>query len=189
MVAATLGRYWRRRRRIAMRTNGDRPALERLLGTVGEAMTTPVLALDADTPADVAARQLAQGVAGAAVLHRGRVVGVVTLDDLLARPLPGLPAGQLPGPFPRHERLLASLRVWQLMRAGPLVVAADQPLVEAARLLAEHRLQVLPVVDSHGRPVGIIARDDVIRALSRHARTPRPPATRVPRRVPDVASG
>jgi hypothetical protein len=27
-------------------------------------------------------------------------------------------------------RLLASLRVWQLIRAGPLVVAADRPLVK-----------------------------------------------------------
>ena len=173
-----------------MRTNGDCPALERLLGTVSEAMTPPVLALDADTPADQAARQLQQhGVSAAPVLHHGRVVGVVTPSDLLARPLPGLPAGQLGGPFPRHERLLASLRVWQFMHAGPVVVAAGQPLVEAARLLEEHRVQVLPVVDSHGRPVGIIARDDVIHALTRHARTPRSPATRVPRRVPDVASG
>ena len=173
-----------------MHTNGDDPGLEQLLGTVGEAMTPPVLVLDADTPADRAARQLDQhGVSAAPVLHHGRVVGVVTPSDLLARPLPGLPAGQLGGPFPRHEWLLASLRVWQLMRAGPVVVAAGQPLVEAARLLEEHRVQVLPVVDSHGGPVGIIARDDVIHALSRHARTSRSLATRVPRRVPDVASG
>ena len=146
------------------------PGLEHLLGTVGQAMTTPVLALDADTPADVAARQLAQGAAGAAVLHRGRVVGVVTLEDVLARSLPGRPVPQLRGPFPRHERLLASLRVWQLMRAGPLVVAADQPLVEAARVMTEHRADVLAVADGHGRPVGIIATDDLIHALTRQAR-------------------
>lgn len=155
-----------------MHTNGDDPALEQLLGTVSEAMTPPVLVLDADTPADRAARQLEQhGVSAAPVLHHGRVVGVVTPSDLLARPLPGLPVARLSGPFLRHERLLASLRVWQLMRVGPVVVAAAQPLVEAARLLEEHRVQVLPVVDSHGRPVGIIARDDVIRALSRKARS------------------
>jgi hypothetical protein len=43
-----------------MHTNGDDPALEQLLGTVSEAMTPPVLVLDADTPADRAARQLGQ---------------------------------------------------------------------------------------------------------------------------------
>jgi CBS domain-containing protein len=146
------------------------PGLEHLLGTVGEAMTTPVLILDADTPADVAARQLGRGAAGAAVLHRGRLVGVVTLDEVLARPLPGLPAPQLHGPLLRHEPLLASLRVWQLMRAGPLVVAADQPLTEAARLMDEQHLDLLPVEDGHGLPVGIIATGDLIRALARHAR-------------------
>jgi CBS domain-containing protein len=152
-----------------MPTDHDHLGLEQL-GTVGQAMTTPVLVLDADTPADVAARQLAQGVAGAAVLHRGRVVGVVRLDDVLARSLPGRPVPQLPGPFLRHERLLASLRVWQLMGAGPVVVAADQPLVEAARLMDEQHLDVLAVVDGHGQPVGIIATGDLIRALARHAR-------------------
>lgn len=145
------------------------PGLEQLLGTVGEAMTTPVLVLDADTPADVAARQLAQGVAGAAVLHRGRLAGVVTLEDVVARSLPGRPLPQLPGPFLRHERLLASLRVWQLMRAGPLVVAADQPLTEAAWLMDRQHLDALLVVDGHGQPVGVIATGDLIRALARHA--------------------
>lgn len=153
-----------------MLTDHDHIGLEQPLGTAGQAMTTPVLVLDADTPADVAARQLAQGVAGAAVLHRGRVVGVVRLDDLLARPLPGQPVPPLRGPFMRHQRLLASLRVWQLMRAGPLVVAADQPLTEAARLMQEHRVDVLAVVNGHGQPVGIIAAGNLIDALARQAR-------------------
>jgi CBS domain-containing protein len=152
-----------------MPTDHDHLGLEQLLGTVGQAMTTPVLVLDADTPANVAARQLAQGVAGAAVLHRGRVVGVVRLDDVLARSLPGQPVPQLPGPFLRHEWLLTSVRVWQLMGAGPVVVAADQPLVEAARLMDEQHLDVLAVVDGHGQPVGIITAKDLIRAVARQA--------------------
>jgi CBS domain-containing protein len=60
--------------------------LASLLGTVEEAMTARVLALAADTPADVAARrlELAQ-VSGAPVVDRGLVVGVVTLRDLSRR--------------------------------------------------------------------------------------------------------
>jgi CBS domain-containing protein len=153
-----------------MLTDHGHIGLEQPLGTVGQAMSTPVLFLDADTPADVAARQLAQRVAGAVVLHRGRVVGVVRLDDLLARALPGQPVPQLRGPFLRDQRLLASLRLWQLMRAGPLMAAADQPLTEAARLMQEHRVDVLAVMDGHGQPVGIIAADDLIGALARQAR-------------------
>jgi CBS domain-containing protein len=173
-----------------MPTTGNHPGLEQLLGTVGQAMTTPALVLDADMPADRAARQLQQHrVSEAPVLHRGRVIGVITPADVLARPLPGLPVAQLGGPFLRHEHLLTNLRVWQLMSASPIVVAAGQPLVEAARLLEERRVHVLPVVDSHGRPVGMITRDDVIGVLARHARRHHAtPATGVPRRISEVAS-
>ena len=55
-----------------------------LLGTAGEAMTAEVLVLHADTPADVAMRRLEHSrVSGAPVVDHGRVVGVVTLRDLL----------------------------------------------------------------------------------------------------------
>ena len=172
-----------------MCTDCDHPALERLLGTVGQAITTPVLVLDADTPASVAARRLEHsGVSGAPVLDHGRVVGVITLSDLLARALPGLPVPQLSGPFLRHEHLLASLQVWQLMTVEPVVVAADRPLVEAVLLMDQHHVNRVPVVDRQGRPVGIIARDDVIRALARHARARRASADQgVPPRLPQMA--
>jgi hypothetical protein len=64
-------------------------------------------------------RTVGQRGAWAVVRHRGRLVGVVTLADILARPVPGRPVPQLRGPFPRHLRLLASLWVWQLMHPDP----------------------------------------------------------------------
>jgi CBS domain-containing protein len=63
-------------------------------------------------------------------------------------------------------KLLASLRVWQLMHPGPLVVAADQPLTEAACLLDRHHLDMLAVVDGHGQPVGVLTTSDLIHALA-----------------------
>jgi CBS domain-containing protein len=59
--------------------------------------------------------------------------------------------------------------MWASPEAGPVVVAADQPLVEAARLMKEHRVDVLAVVDGHGQPVGIITAKDLIRAVARQA--------------------
>jgi hypothetical protein len=61
-------------------------SLDRLLGTVGEAMTGEVIALEADTPADIAIRWLEQTqVSGAPVLDHGRMVGLVTVR---ADPIP-----------------------------------------------------------------------------------------------------
>jgi CBS domain-containing protein len=65
-------------------TESTATSLEGLLGTVGEAMNGEVVALEADTPVDVAVRRLEHiQVSGAPVVDHGRVVGVVTLRDLL----------------------------------------------------------------------------------------------------------
>jgi predicted transcriptional regulator len=81
------------------------------LGTVGEAMTGEVVVLDADTPVDAAVRLLEHTqVSGAPVVDHGRVVGVVTLRDLL---VPVLADGPVltTGPFHRHEHHLTGYRV------------------------------------------------------------------------------
>ena len=139
------------------------------LGTVGEAMTRQVIVLDASTPADVAARRLeAAGVSGAPVVARGRVVGVITLRDLLA-PLTGQGPVQVTGPWLRYEQRLAGQRVVELMTREPLVARADWPLVRAAEVMQAAGVNRLPVVDDDGQPVGILTRDDVVRAVARQA--------------------
>ena len=159
--------------------------LASLLGTVEEAMTGKVLALAADTPADVAARRLEQAaVSGAPVVDRGRVVGVVTLRDLLA---PALAAGvnaQTAGPFLRHEHHLTKYRVHELMTGEPLTARSDWPLARVVVAMEEAGVNRIPVVDGDGRPVGILTRDDVLRALARRLRR-NPPAARRSQIEPD----
>jgi CBS domain-containing protein len=45
------------------------------------------------------------------------------------------------------------------------MVAANQPLTEAARLLDRHHLDTSAVVDGHGQPVGVLTTGDLIHAL------------------------
>jgi CBS domain-containing protein len=159
--------------------------LERLLGTVGEAMTGKVVALQADTPADVAARRLEHlQVSGAPVLEHGRVVGVVTLRDLL---VPVLVDGsvQTTGPFHRHEHQLTGYRVRELMTAEPVCARADAALAEAVLSMDQAGVNRVPVVDTAGRPVGILTRDDVLRVLARGIRQLGLPAGRRPQMEPD----
>lgn len=54
--------------------------------------------------------------------------------------------------------------VGDLMTADPIVVRADAPLAEAARLMDEHRISGLPVVDGAGRLVGVVSQTDLLRA-------------------------
>jgi CBS domain-containing protein len=160
-------------------------SLDRLLGTVGEAMTGEVTALQADTPADIAIQRLEQTqVSGAPVLDHGRVVGVVTLRDLL---LPVLADGpvQTTGPFHRHEHDLVGYRVRELMTAEPVTARADSPLAEAVLSMDQAGVNRVPVVDSGGRPIGILTRDDVLRELARRIRQLRPPARGGSQMAPD----
>ena len=159
--------------------------LERLLGTVEEAMTAQVVALQADTPADAATRRLEHmQVSGAPVVDHGRVVGVVTLRDLLAPVLADGPV-QTTGPFHRHEHQLTGYRVRELMTAEPVCARADAPLAAAVLSMDQAGVNRVPVVDAAGRPVGILTRDDVLRVLARSIRQLGLPAVGRPRMEPD----
>jgi CBS domain-containing protein len=139
-------------------------------------MTGEVVALDADTPVDVALRRLERTqVSGAPVVDHGRVVGVVTLRDLL---VPVLADGPVltTGPFHRHEHQLTAYRVHELMTAEPVTARPDWPLAQAVLAMEQARINRLPVVDSTGRPAGILTRDDVLRVLARRIRQLDPPA-------------
>lgn len=54
--------------------------------------------------------------------------------------------------------------VGDLMTADPIVVGADAPLADAARLLERHRVHGLPVVDADGVLVGVVSQTDMLRA-------------------------
>jgi CBS domain-containing protein len=149
-----------------------------LLGTVAEAMTGKVLVLLADTPADVAARRLEQAqVSGAPVVDRaGRVVGVVTLRDLLVPALTGQVAVQTTGPFHRYEHRLTGYRVGELMTDEPVTARADWPLARVVVAMEAAGINRVPVVDAHGRPAGILTPDDILRVLARRIQHAAPTA-------------
>jgi CBS domain-containing protein len=107
-------------------------------------------------------------VSGALVVDHGRVVGVVTRRDLLVPTLLDNPSHlQLPG---RSARLTA-LGVSDLMSDEPVTAAPDRPLVQAVRAMIDHGVNRLPVVDRAGRPIGVLTRDGVLRAVAREVQT------------------
>ena len=166
-------------------TESTATSLAGLLGTVGEAMTGEVVALEADTPVDVAVRRLEHTqVSGAPVVDHGRVVGVVTLRDLLVPVLANGPV-LTTGPFHRHEHQLTTFRVHELMTAEPVSARPDWPLAQAVLVMEQAGINRLPVVDAAGRPAGILTRDDVLRVLVRRIRGLGPPARRRSRIEPD----
>ena len=135
-------------------------------GTVRSAMTAQVVTFEPDTRAsDAALRLSAEGIAGAPVVEGGRVVGVISLRDLLTHE--GHLAPQTSGPFLRGERHLANLTLADVMTREVVTVHGDEALIHAIGLMDAEGVNRLPVVDEHDRPIGILARDDVISAVAR----------------------
>ena len=158
--------------------------LDGLLGTVADAMRAEVLLIDPDTPADVAARRLErEGISGAPVVRHGHVIGVVTLRDLFAAGRHHEPA-HTTGPFLRHEAELAGWRVDELMTHRPITVQSGWPLTRAVALMVDQGVNRLPVVDEDGHVVGILTRDNILRAIATAANQ-RAHQDHYPRLLPD----
>ncbi|HXF72561.1 MAG TPA: CBS domain-containing protein [Actinomycetota bacterium] len=157
------------------------------LGTVADVMTRDLLVLAPDVSAAEAARELERaGVSGAPVVEGGRVVGVVTLRDLVSRVAVPLGEPAVSGPFLRVEHVLAEalagrkVTVREAMTTAVRAVRPDAPIAEAAALMVRSGVNRLPVVDAEGRPVGIVTRDDVVAAVARLAGATRPRRPAIP---------
>jgi CBS domain-containing protein len=114
---------------------------------------------------DVIARMRASGQKRMLVVREdGRLCGLITPGDLLERAgQAGRPAllAALGGEFPTLPALTAS----DVMTSAPITVEGTTTAREALRLLLEHQIKRLPVIDAAGRPLGMVGRDGLMRAL------------------------
>lgn len=145
---------------------------------VGSVMTTEVVRATYGTPFKEVARLLgAHRVSGLPVVDEDeKVLGVVSETDLMIR------QAETPDPYePRkHPRLAGLTRrgrtravkagartAGRLMTAPPVTVHAENTIVEAARTMAKHRIERLPVLDEEDRLVGIVTRRDLLTVFLR----------------------
>jgi CBS domain-containing protein len=56
-------------------------------------------------------------------------------------------------------------RVEEIMSTGVISVRSDTPLSECLKMVTEHRIRHLPVVDAAGRVVGVLSIGDLVRAV------------------------
>jgi len=138
---------------------------------VGDVMTKSVVTVDRITPYKDIARLLAEHrISGVPVLRMGReVVGVVTEADLLAaqagamqRMRSGTRRRWLPGRR-RHPALTAG----ELMTSPAVTIDPHVTVPAAARLMCTHHVRRLPVVNGHGRLIGIVSRRDLLSVFLR----------------------
>jgi len=129
---------------------------------VRERMSTRPVTITADVPITEALRLIReQDVRRLPVVDAtGKLIGIVSEKDLLyASPSPATSLSI----YEMHY-LLARLRVQELMTVPVITVTPDTLVEEAARIMVDHKIGGLPVIEDD-RLVGIITQTDVFEVL------------------------
>jgi CBS domain-containing protein len=119
--------------------------------SIRELMTDNLCTIDADKSVAYAAKMMRDEDVGLAPIVEGdRLVGTLTDRDIAIRVV-------------AEGRDPESTRAREVASADLVTVDPQQDLDEALRLMAQHQVRRLPVVEADGRLVGIVAQADVAR--------------------------
>ena len=132
---------------------------------VRELMTGGPITVDSDTPV-FEARQLMlkERIRHLLVVDQGRLVGIVTDRDIrltLPSQATSLSVGEV-------NHLLARLAVAKVMSNPVITVGPDGDSADAARLMLDHKIGGLPVVEDDCL-LGILTETDIVRAFVQRA--------------------
>ncbi len=140
---------------------------------VADVMTVDVVTVDKETSLrDVAALLTERRISGLPVVDEGRVVGVVSEGDIVAKER-GRTAerrglfGILLDDRATVELKLEARTAEAAMTSPALTIGPDRPVAEAAGLMVDEGVNRLPVVNADGTLLGIVTRADLVRVFVR----------------------
>ncbi|MBD2144337.1 MAG: CBS domain-containing protein [Sphaerospermopsis kisseleviana] len=150
-----------------------------MLKTVAEVMTHNPIMVNPQTPLKEAIQILAEKrISGLPVINdAGKLVGIISETDLMWQETGVTPPAyimfldsviylQNPGAYERDLHKALGQTVGEVMSKNPLTITPDKSLKEAAKIIQEHKVHRLPVLDSTSKVIGILTRGDIIRAMS-----------------------
>ena len=119
--------------------------------SIGDLMTSNPCSIDADKPVSYAAKMMRDEDVGVAPIVEGdKLIGVLTDRDIAIRVVA---EGKDPD----------QIKVRDVASKDVVTVDPQQDLDEALRLMAQHQVRRLPVVEEDGKLVGVVAQADVAR--------------------------
>ncbi|HEU5188065.1 MAG TPA: CBS domain-containing protein [Methylomirabilota bacterium] len=135
---------------------------------VADLMTRTVITVSPETPVlDARQEMLKQKIRHLPVIASGpELLGIVTDRDIRL----SLPSQATSLSVWELNFLLTKLTVEKVMTRTVITVGPERPAPDAARLMLDHKIGALPVMDG-GRLVGIVTETDMLRAFV-HMATP-----------------
>lgn len=130
---------------------------------VRELMTGAPITVSPDMPMlDARHLMLSKRFRHLLVTKDGQLVGIVTDRDIRLN----LPSQATSLSVWEINHLLTKLTVGQMMTESVITVGPDRDAADAARLMLDHTIGALPVMDG-GRLIGIVTETDMLRAFVR----------------------
>jgi CBS domain-containing protein len=124
---------------------------------VYQIMSQPVDVISPSTTSREAARRMRdENIGSLPVGENGQLIGMVTDRDIVARAV-------------AENALPSNTAVRTVMSQGLYYCFEDETLVQAARIMADHQVRRLPVLNRDQQLVGIIAIADIARTGYREA--------------------
>lgn len=126
-------------------------------------MTREPLTVNADMPVlDAHRMMLERRIRHLLVTDGGRLTGMVTDRDIrlnLPSPATSLSVWEV-------NYLLAKMTVGSVMTSSVITVDPNRDVADAARIMLDHKIGALPVVDG-GTIIGILTETDIVRAFAK----------------------
>ena len=130
---------------------------------VRELMTGAPITVNPDTGVfDARQIMMKERIRHLLVTENRRLVGIVTDRDIRLN----LPSQATSLSVWEVNYLLARLTVGEVMAKGVIITGPDQDVRAAARLMLEHKIGALPVLDGE-HLIGILTETDILRAFAR----------------------
>jgi CBS domain-containing protein len=145
---------------------------------VREIMTKEIVSIKpTDSAKDALALLLKMQISGLPVIDtQGKLTGMFTEKDILKNIFPSYieKVGRFvyeenPKSIKKKLQGLVNLPVSQLMRIDAVTVEEGTSLCEVTRLMLTQKVRRIPVLDENKKVVGIIAREDIVRAYVKEA--------------------
>ncbi|AFZ58132.1 CBS domain-containing protein [Anabaena cylindrica FACHB-243] len=147
--------------------------------TVADVMTINPIVVSLETPLKEAIQILAEKrISGLPVINNaGKLVGIISETDLMWQETGVTPPAyimfldsviylQNPATYDRDLHKALGQTVGEVMSKNPLTITPDKSLKEAAKIIQEHKVHRLPVLDNAGQVIGILTRGDIIRTMA-----------------------
>ncbi|HRL13933.1 MAG TPA: CBS domain-containing protein [Aggregatilineales bacterium] len=130
---------------------------------VREWMTSPVITVTPDTSISLAHKIMKDnGVRRLVVVDpEDYVKGIITIGDVRE----ASPSDAVTLSIWELNYLWAQLTVEKIMTSPVMTVQADEPILNAAKLMLAKKVSGLPVVDAAGRVVGMLTESDIFRLV------------------------